>query len=71
MSICKEKQYIVIVWKDMFRWIENRVLKHVTSVVVVKFLWKNIIIKYKVFNKLICVRHEWMKLHESDWFDNR
>lgn len=54
MLKCKEKSYIVIIKEDLSEWVKVWVLMQTTSVAVVKFLWKNIIIKYNIFKKLVC-----------------
>ncbi len=54
MLMCHEKRYIVVACEDLSEWIEARVLKQATFMAVVRFLWKNIITRHDVFNKLIC-----------------
>jgi len=54
LSMCWDKHYIVVIHKDLSKWIEAQALAQATSSTVTCFLWENIITQHKLFNKLIC-----------------
>jgi len=52
--MCWDKHYIVVICKDLFKWVEAQALTQATLLIVAHFLWENIITQHKLFNKLIC-----------------
>jgi len=74
MPLSQNKHYLVIAQNDFSDWVEEWALTHATSVTVSRFLWKNIITRHDVFDKLICDKESenkmWvkmlMKLYEID-----
>jgi len=71
----QNKQYLVITQDDFSDWVKEWALTHATSAAISRFLWKNIITRHDVFNKLICDKESennmWVKmlteLYEIDW----
>jgi len=54
LSMCWNKCYIVVIYKDLSEWVEAQALAQATLLTVTCFLWKNIITQHRLFNRLIC-----------------
>ncbi len=75
MLSSQNKHYLVIAQNDFSDWVKEWALTHTTSATVSRFLWKNIITRHDVFDKLICDKESenkmWikmlMKLYEINW----
>jgi len=67
--MCWDKHYIVVICKDLSEWVETQALVQATFLIVIHFLWKNIITQHKLFNRLICDDESENKMYIKDLID--
>ena len=53
ISIYQGKNYIVIARNDFLGWVEERALGTANSANIIKFIWEDIIYRYKPFRTLV------------------
>ena len=53
MPLRKNKKYIVLARKNLFKWVKERALTNMNFAAVAKFLYEKIITRHEIFDKLI------------------